>query len=82
MSETKPIKLACGCHAVSGFSDWSIEFCPMHAAAPDLLEACRQIVWKLSHNHKADDYSGPARITRDDATVRLAVAAIAKAVPA
>ena len=50
------------------------------AAAPELLEACKQIVWKLSHNH--DDGNGgtkPATITRNDATVRMAVAAIAKA---
>ena len=49
-------------------------------AIKDLLEACKQIVWKLSHNH--DDGNGgtkPATITRNDATVRMAVAAIAKA---
>ena len=42
-----------------------------------LLEACRNIVWKLSHNHKQPGYSGPAKITRQDATVRMAVEAIA-----
>jgi len=50
------------------------------AAAPDLLEACKQIVWKLSHNH--DDGNGgtkPGTIDRRDATVRMARAAIAKA---
>ncbi len=47
-------------------------------AAPDLLEACKQIVWKLSHNEKSEHYQGPGRVTRNDATVRMAVAAIAK----
>ena len=55
------------------------------ASAPELLEACRQIVWKLSHNHDlpatapAGPYKGPSLITRNDATVKMAVAAIAKA---
>jgi hypothetical protein len=48
-------------------------------AAPDLLEACKQIVWKLNHNYALPDYKGPARITRQDATVKMAIAAIAKA---
>ena len=49
-------------------------------ATLDLLEACKQIVWKLSYNQCFDDgYEGPARITRLDATVKMAVAAIAKA---
>lgn len=47
--------------------------------APDLLEACRQIVWKLSFNSKLPDYEGPGRIDRRDATVKMAIAAIAKA---
>lgn len=47
-------------------------------AAPDLLEACKQIVWKLSHNSCLPDYEGPGRITRLDATVKMAVATIAK----
>lgn len=46
------------------------------AAAPDLLEACRQIIWKLSHNW---DDGKPARIDRLDATVRMAADAIKKA---
>lgn len=37
-----------------------------------LLEACRQIVWKLGHNTG----SGPVSIDRRDATVRMADAAI------
>lgn len=49
------------------------------AAAPDLLEACKQIVWKLGHNHALPGYKGPARIDRRDATVKMAIAAIAKA---
>ena len=50
-------------------------------AAPALLKACEQIVWKLSHNHDLPDYKGPARITRNDATVRMAIAAIKEAQP-
>ena len=49
------------------------------AAAPELLEACKQIVWKLSFNHRDSDYEGPARIDRNDAVVRMAVAAIVRA---
>jgi len=52
------------------------------AAAPDLLEACRQIVWKLSHDTspsgKGDDCR-PGTVDRTDATVRMAEAAIDKA---
>lgn len=51
-----------------------------HPGYAELLEACKQIVWKLSFNHCFDDgYVGPASITRLDATVKMAVAAIAKA---
>ena len=49
------------------------------AAAPELLEACRQILWKLGHNEKSEHYSGPGRVTRHDATVRMAQAAVDKA---
>ncbi len=48
-------------------------------AFPAMLEALQQIVWKLSHNFDQPDYKGPARITRQDATVRMAVDAIALA---
>ncbi len=44
-----------------------------------LLEACKQIVWKLNHNHNLPGYKGPARITRKDSTVHMAVDAIALA---
>jgi hypothetical protein len=46
------------------------------AAAPDLLEAAKQVIWKLSHNHWTEDYRGPARITREDATVKMLIDAI------
>jgi len=36
-----------------------------------LVEAARQVIWKLSHNHDTDEYKGPARIDRRDATVRM-----------
>ena len=49
------------------------------AAAPELLEAAKQVIWKLSHNHDVDGYNGPGRITREDATVKMLYAAIAKA---
>jgi hypothetical protein len=49
------------------------------SAAPELLEACRQIVWKLSHNGTRDGENGPVSIDRRDATVRMAIEAIAKA---
>lgn len=53
------------------------------AAAPDLLEACKQIVWKLSHNHAdgigPDAKTWPGTINRNDITVKMAEAAIAKA---
>jgi len=49
------------------------------AAAPELLEALRQIVYKASHNFKMTSYEGPAYITREDISVKMAIAAIAKA---
>ena len=45
------------------------------AAAPELLEACRQIIWKLSHGTNEN----PNTISRLDATVKMAIAAIKKA---
>lgn len=47
-------------------------------AAPGLLEAAKQVIWKLSHNHDVDGYKGPGRITREDATIKMLVEAIAK----
>lgn len=44
-----------------------------------LLEACKQIVWKLGHNHMVDGKCVPGTIDRNDATVRMAIEAIAKA---
>lgn len=41
-----------------------------------LLEAAKQVIWKLSHNHKLPDYQGPGRITREDATVKMLIDAI------
>lgn len=64
--------------AESHFSDVAYDIeedARLFDAAPDLLDACKQIVWKLSHNWD----NGPARIDRRDATVRLAEKAIAKA---
>ena len=49
----------------------------------ELLEACKQIVWKLSHNHSdgigPNSRTWPGTIDRNDATVKMAVEAIAKA---
>jgi len=71
-------------HIVTVYADSRGEFSPaanaaLIAAAPALLEACKQIVWKLNHNYALPDYEGPARITRNDATVRMAIAAIEEA---
>ena len=41
-----------------------------------LLIAAKQVIWKLNHNFITPDYTGPARITRQDATIRLLVAAV------
>ena len=52
------------------------------ASAPDLLEVCRQLVWKLSHSHSPSgrgDDCRPGTIDRNDRVVRMARAAIAKA---
>jgi hypothetical protein len=48
----------------------------------ELLEAARQVLWKLNHNHDDRGYRGPARITREDATVRMLQAAYNKAINA
>lgn len=50
----------------------------LRARVERLEEGARQVIWKLSHNHKLDDYSGPARITREDATVKMLAAALAE----
>lgn len=36
-----------------------------------LIEGARQVIWKLSLNYNEPNYKGPARITRQDATVRM-----------
>ena len=41
-----------------------------------LLQAAEQVLWKLSHYHRTPDYSGPGRITRQDATVIMLQAAV------
>lgn len=74
---------SCGC-AIEGIGNlrepWEIRYCATHATAPDMLEALEQIVWKLGHNHKPEGQeSRPGTIDRRDATVRMAVEAIAKA---
>lgn len=48
-------------------------------ASPELLEAAIQVIWKVSHNYHKEKYQGPARITREDATVRMLVDAVKKA---
>jgi hypothetical protein len=45
----------------------------------ELLEAAKQVLWKLSHNHDLPDYKGPGRITRQDATVKMLYEAVEKA---
>lgn len=37
----------------------------------ELAEAARQVLWKLDRDEKLTSYEGPARITRQDATVRM-----------
>lgn len=54
------------------------------ASAPELLEVCKQLVWKLSHNHEDTDYNTtkkthPATIYRTDIVCKMAENAIAKA---
>ena len=48
----------------------------MTDAERDLLDAARGVLWKLSHNHDLPDYHGPARLDRNDATVRDLDAAV------
>jgi len=37
------IKRDCGCETQhNGDGNWFIEFCPLHATAPELLEACKE----------------------------------------
>lgn len=60
------------------------------AAAPELLAACRQIVWKLSHycydlnvlnsdGSTVGRYTGPVLLDKTDAVIKLVERAIAKA---
>lgn len=35
-----------------------------------LLEAANNVLWKLNRNESCGDYEGPARITRQDVTIR------------
>ena len=59
--------------------------CKLNAAAPALLEAARQIVWKLSHNFDLPSkelvprYQGPAYLTREDITIKMLQAALDQA---
>ena len=54
----------------------------LRARLAALLQAAESLAWKLNHNEgPPGDYSGPARITREDITARnlAGAAAIAKA---
>lgn len=56
--------------------------CDLVEAAPDLLEACQQILWKLSHNTSPSGNGGdcrPGTVDRTDATIRMAQAAVNRA---
>jgi len=49
------------------------------AALPDLLEAAKNVLWKLNHNGDPDINPGPVKIDRDDVVIRHLQAALAKA---
>lgn len=42
----------------------------------NLLMAAKNVMWKLNHNYAEAHYNGPARITRDDITIKLLQKAI------
>src|SRR5690348_663802 len=39
----KELGIACGCEVHPAGNGYVIEFCPRHAAAPELLKACKEI---------------------------------------
>lgn len=44
MKITLPLSLHCGCRLFEDGLNWTFDRCPLHAAAPELLAACRGIV--------------------------------------
>ena len=80
------MKLSCGCRVFDEYKDAGfIVYCPLHAAAPDLLEVCKAARRKL---HMAlyvatvrlyDTRSEREAATNDHVTIKALDAAIAKA---
>lgn len=60
----------CGCVGLRINNDAVIKYCPLHAAAPDLLKACEAFVDAWKHSHQLE---------KTDHALRLAEAAIAGA---
>lgn len=47
-------ELNCGCKVISGFlCGNTIVYCPLHKAAPDLYEACKQTL-EITHDPKVE----------------------------
>lgn len=64
------------------FSDEGNANARLMASAPTLLEAAKQVIWKLSFEHSPSGKGGDchhARMDRTDATVKMLCEAIAKA---
>ena len=70
LQDDEPIGRAnCGCvlHRAyqpgdgSAWDDPAIVLCPLHAAAPELLAACKELVWIAEATHGAHDKVTAAR---------------------
>ena len=46
-TERESIVFGCGCKALPLVEGWHLERCPLHAAAPTLLEACKEAAERL-----------------------------------
>ena len=58
-----------------------IVFCPLHAAAPELLTACQKAYTAIINHHAAGEHIAGSKCTLCQGELELLRAAIAKASP-
>ena len=71
MSETKPTPgpghregFRCGCRVAVGMESVSLAYCPMHRAAPELLETLKEATADYAHMCDEDSESDGAMLLR------------------
>ena len=60
---SKPNEICKNCHALGPGDVYGVKLCPVHAAAPDLLEACRYLrEWMHGDQNQAAGAEGMRKL--------------------